>query len=131
MPKGIGDQFQAQTKYQRGELGGGGPDGATKPDTYKRYSLAPRVALSTPKSTVGVDLWQVLSARRSVRRFGDVPLTEAGLSQLLWAAQGVTYEGEGYALRTAPSAGALYPVETYLAVHAVEGIDLGDRKSVV
>jgi len=125
VPKGIGDQFQAQTKYQRGELGGGGPDGATKPDTYKRYSLAPRVALSTPKSTVGVDLWQVLSARRSVRRFGDVPLTEAGLSQLLWAAQGVTYEGEGYALRTAPSAGALYPVETYLAVHAVEGIDPG------
>jgi SagB-type dehydrogenase family enzyme len=47
------------------------------------------------------------------------------LSQLLWAAQGVTKRIRGYEFRTAPSAGALYPVETYLAVHSVEGLDPG------
>jgi SagB-type dehydrogenase family enzyme len=70
-------------------------------------------------------LWEVLRQRRSVRRFLDEPLREGELSLLLWAAQGVTQSGRGLSLRTAPSAGALYPVETYLVIHAVEGIDSG------
>jgi SagB-type dehydrogenase family enzyme len=70
-------------------------------------------------------LWDVLQRRRSERRFQDVPLKESELSQLLWAAQGITREGRGVDFRTAPSAGALYPVETYVVVHNVEGIDAG------
>jgi len=47
------------------------------------------------------------------------------LSQMLWAAQGITRVIRDFGLRTAPSAGALYPVETYLVVHSVEGIEPG------
>jgi len=49
----------------------------------------------------------------------------AELSQLLWAAQGVTGEHEGCRFRAAPSAGALYPVETYLCVNNVQSVELG------
>ena len=57
-------------------------------------------------------LEETLAVRRSVREFTVEPLTLAEISQLLWAAQGVT-DVEG--LRTAPSAGALYPLELYVA----------------
>lgn len=57
-------------------------------------------------------LEEALVRRRSVREFRDTPLTTAELGQLLWAAQGITNE-RGF--RTAPSAGALYPLETYVA----------------
>lgn len=70
-------------------------------------------------------MWDVLRKRRSMRRFQDVPLPEAELSQLLWAAQGITATLTDWGLRTAPSAGALYPVETYVVVHAVETIEPG------
>jgi SagB-type dehydrogenase family enzyme len=59
-----------------------------------------------------LSLEETLAARRSVREFRDAPLTSAQIAQLLWAAQGITH-GDGR--RTAPSAGALYPLELYLA----------------
>jgi SagB-type dehydrogenase family enzyme len=122
---GIGDTFQQETKYQRGHLPGGGLDWANKPATYKRYPSAPRIPLSPPQTEGGAPVWDVFRERRSVRRFGNEPLQEAELSQLLWAAQGITRVNRGSGFRTAPSAGALYPVETYLVVHAVEGIEPG------
>jgi SagB-type dehydrogenase family enzyme len=125
MTEGIGDQFQSETCYRRGEIPQGGLDWATKPDTYKHYPLARRVPLSTPETQGGPPLWQALSARRSQRRFQPVAIPESHLSQLLWAAQGVTLQTEGYSFRTAPSAGALYPVETYVVVNAVAGVEAG------
>jgi SagB-type dehydrogenase family enzyme len=59
----------------------------------------------------GTSLEETLARRRSVREFDDTPLTAAELGQLLWAAQGLTSER---GLRTAPSAGALYPLELYV-----------------
>jgi SagB-type dehydrogenase family enzyme len=56
-------------------------------------------------------LEEALARRRSVRDFDDTPLTAVELGQLLWAAQGLTNE-RGF--RTAPSAGALYPLELYV-----------------
>jgi SagB-type dehydrogenase family enzyme len=58
-----------------------------------------------------MSLEEALARRRSVREFTREALTERELSQLLWAAQGITH-AEG--LRTAPSAGALYPLELYV-----------------
>ena len=67
-------------------------------------------------------LESVLKKRRSVREFSGEPLTHAELSQLLWAAQGVT-DPDG--LRTVPSAGALYPLEVYIAVGDVSDLPAG------
>jgi len=122
---GIGDSFQQETKYRRDHLPGGKLEWAAKPETYKRYPSTPKIPLSLPQTGDGVPLWNVLNRRRSERHYQDTSLQEAQLSQLLWAAQGITQESRGYGFRTAPSAGALYPVETYLAIHAVEGIAPG------
>ncbi len=122
---GVGDRFQQRTKYERGEIRGGRLDWASKPPTYKRYPEVPTIALGKPVTEGGAPLWELLQQRRSERRFRDAPLSASELSQLLWAAQGITREGRGVGFRTAPSAGALYPVETYLVIHDVEGIDAG------
>jgi SagB-type dehydrogenase family enzyme len=98
---------------------------ASKPSTYKRYPEAPKIALSEPVMEDGAPLWEVLRRRRSERRFTGAPLKASGLSQLLWASQGITLKGHHVDFRTAPSAGALYPVETYLVIHDVEPIDPG------
>jgi SagB-type dehydrogenase family enzyme len=68
------------------------------------------IQLPRPARSGVVSLEEALSQRRSTREFAPGPLTERQLSQLLWAMQGVTGD-EG--LRTAPSAGALYPLEIY------------------
>jgi SagB-type dehydrogenase family enzyme len=60
-----------------------------------------------------------------MRQFQERPLNRDELAALLWATQGVTLATSGYLLRTAPSAGALYPVETYLAVHRVQDLEAG------
>ncbi len=67
-------------------------------------------------------LEELLSRRRSVREYTTSPVTVAKLSRLLWAAQGITDE---QGLRTAPSAGALYPLELYCAAGNVEGLNPG------
>jgi SagB-type dehydrogenase family enzyme len=66
-----------------------------------------------------------LAKRRSVRRYSGEPLTLAEISQLLWAAQGITHF-RGF--RTAPSAGALYPLEVYIVVGKVTALGEGIYK---
>ncbi len=63
--------------------------------------------------------------RRSVREYADLPLSLEEVSQLLWAAQGITSDWGG---RTAPSAGALYPLEVYLVVGSVDNLGVGVYK---
>jgi SagB-type dehydrogenase family enzyme len=70
---------------------------------------------------------KALRERRSVRDFSKQPLHLADVSQLLWSAQGITGAG---GLRTAPSAGALYPLEIYLVAGNVEGLPGGVYKYV-
>jgi SagB-type dehydrogenase family enzyme len=123
--EGIGDRFQREMKYQRGRLPAWHLDWARKPETYKRYPAAPSVQLDTPQIDNGAPLWSVLERRRSVRHFKAEPMTKSDLSQLLWAAQGITKVVHGAGFRTAPSAGALYPVETYLVVNSVTEIESG------
>jgi len=68
--------------------------------------------LPAPELKGGMSLKEALAVRRSVREFRREPITDRELSQLLWAAQGIT-SSEG--LRTTPSAGALYPLEVWVA----------------
>ena len=71
------------------------------------------IQLPRPARSGVVSLEEALSQRRSTREFASGPLSERQLSQLLWAAQGAT-SSDGY--RTAPSAGALYPLEIYVVL---------------
>ena len=125
MKKGIGELFQEETKYVRDRLPGGYLDWSNKPETYKRYPDSPRIPLPPPETEGGMPLWKILSRRRSVRDFDSRPITDQQLSQLLWASQGITAEQLGYKFRTVPSAGALYPVETYLIANNVQEIPQG------
>jgi SagB-type dehydrogenase family enzyme len=72
------------------------------------------------ESTTSVE--QALLKRRSVREFRDAPLALDDLGQLLWAAQGITLRS---GFRTAPSAGALYPLEVYVVAGKVEELPSG------
>jgi SagB-type dehydrogenase family enzyme len=69
-------------------------------------------ALPAPRDSGAVALETALRRRRSVREFQVRPLSQEALAQLFWAAQGITHPR---GLRTAPSAGALYPLEVYAA----------------
>jgi SagB-type dehydrogenase family enzyme len=71
------------------------------------------IRLPEPSLTGDVSLEEAIASRRSVREFTDEPLTPEEVSQLLWAAQGIT---DPRGLRTAPSAGALYPLEVFVVL---------------
>ena len=79
------------------------------------------IELPQPQSRGTVAVEEALQARRSNRTFSPDPLNLAQVSQLLWAAQGI----KSSVFRTAPSAGALYPLEVYVAVGNVEGLAAG------
>ena len=93
------------------------------------------IPLPEPRLEGPVSVEQALSQRRSIRRYSADPLRLADLGQLLWAAQGITQRMEepppGFSwewrggMRTAPSAGALYPLELYAVVGDVDGLDPG------
>lgn len=80
----------------------------------EREAAAEPLRLPSPRTTGDMPLFQALAERRSCREFDDRPLSLEQVAQLCWAAQGISDE-RGY--RTAPSAGALYPV-TLLTVTA-------------
>ncbi len=69
--------------------------------------------LPSPQPEGSLSLESALAQRRSLREFDQRELTLGEIGQILWAAQGITDYLEGR--RTAPSAGALYPLEVYLA----------------
>lgn len=88
------------------------------------------VPLSAPRKDSEVSLEEAIARRRSRRDFTNEPLTLEQLGQILWAAQGITDKKTGF--RTAPSAGALYPLEIYVVVkeegeglEGVEGLEGG------
>ena len=83
------------------------------------------VTLPQPRRQSGTSVEQALVGRRSIRSYTDEPLTLAEVSQLLWSAQGITDER---GLRTAPSAGALYPLELYIVVGDVTDLAAGIYK---
>lgn len=80
------------------------------------------IRLPAPHTTGTVAVEAALFQRRSIREFTTASLTVQQLSQLLWSAQGVTHP-RGF--RTAPSAGATYPLELYAVVGNVEGVPSG------
>ena len=88
-----------------GEGDGGGGDMTAKEGK--------RIELPVVTGYGGFPLDQALGTRRSVREYTDDKLDIVVISKLLWSAQGMTEKK--YGLRTAPSAGATYPLEVYVA----------------
>jgi len=81
-----------------------------------------RIELPEPRYDGDVSLEESLVRRRSVRDYSGESLALDEISQLLWAAQGITTDWGG---RTAPSAGALYPLEVYVIVGDVQDLAAG------
>jgi nitroreductase len=80
------------------------------------------IKLPEPRTDSGISEEKALEERRSIRSFGKEGLTLDEVSQLLWAAQGVT-DDKGH--RTAPSAMARYPLQVYLLAGNVTGLPSG------
>ncbi len=119
----LGFTFLEGTKLSRRDLFRAREE--ISPTSYfKTYPRARRIPLPRPLLP-SADLFQTLLRRRSQRNYSRRPLKLEELNLLLWAVQGVTARAGRYLLRTAPSAGALYPLETYLSVHRVEDLPPG------
>lgn len=84
---------------------------------------AESIRLPAPRLTSDVSVEKALLERRTVRTYKDEPLTLGEVSQVLWAAQGITEPQRG--LRTAPSARAQYFIEVYLAAGKVADLPMG------
>jgi SagB-type dehydrogenase family enzyme len=94
--------------------------------------------LCKPKTTGFVSVEEAISKRRSIRTFKKIVLSEANISQILWAAQGITDSNMKF--RSAPSAGATYPLDTYLFTsegvylylpeeHAIKKLSVEDKRA--
>jgi SagB-type dehydrogenase family enzyme len=119
-----GQAYLRDTRHDRSHLVGGHMDWASQPDWFKTYPGAPRIRLPD----LALDdsgLFDALARRRSVRAYGPEPLALGELGALLWAGAGITARRDGFAFRTAPSAGGLYPVEHYVVANDVEGLEQG------
>ncbi len=79
------------------------------------------ITLPQPEKTGRMSVEEALQGRRSIREYQKQPITLSDISQLLWAAQGVSGSGR----RTAPSAGALYPLEAHVVIGNVTGLSAG------
>ena len=125
MSNTVGDDFQNQTKYVRNKFLGGRLNWADKPSIYKSYPLSKAIQLPSQAQETKTHLSEILHKRKSIREFSSKPMSLTDLVFLLWASTGVQRVEQDYEFRTAPSAGALYPTETYLAVNNVEALDNG------
>ena len=81
------------------------------------------IQLPSPEFKSSTSLEEAILTRRSIRDYTKEPLSTKEVSQILWSAQGITDEASG--LRSAPSAGATFPLEVYLAVSNVKDLNAG------
>ena len=124
LSESIGDDFQKITKYHRGQTWH--PlDWSKEPNIYKTYPDNKQIKLPTRFPQSPVSLIEALKKRSSLRHYSGKPLTLGELAFLLWASTGIRQNQEVREFRVAPSAGALYPIETYLIITKVEGLTAG------
>ncbi len=125
--EGIGAAFQEETRYDPDGLAGHFLDWSNQPAPFKNYGDdVERISLPRPEAAGDPNIWKALQKRRSRRnyRVGD-SMSVGTVSTLLWATQGATAKWGDVVFRTAPSAGGLFPIETYLYARAVDELDEG------
>ena len=123
--EGLAFRYVQETKYYRERSPRDDLGSIPSPERFKTYSDAERVRLPQPDFSEPADLWQCLAKRRSERDTTLDSLSIDELAKLMWAAQGVTARAGMHLLRTAPSAGALYPFENYIYIDRVEDVPQG------
>ena len=96
-----------------------------QPDTYKSYPDNPKIEFPKQNNIKTETLNHAILNRRSIRDFSKKPLSKEQLSYLIWASTGIRRKERGFEYRTAPSAGALYPIETYVVINNVKNIVQG------
>src|SRR3989339_1399293 len=120
-----GERFHHDTSLTwRGVIGDVFRSKPKKPPQYKNYPDSKIIKLPKPAYR-GITLEESIEKRRSIRNYSSKPLTMSQLSQLLFSAQGITGKLYDQSLRTAPSAGALYPLEVYVIANDVEDLPRG------
>ncbi|KTD18273.1 SagB/ThcOx family dehydrogenase [Legionella jordanis] len=93
-----------------------------EPGMNVKTPSANEIKLANPAYTSNISIEEALNQRRSIREFKNKSVNLQQIAQLLWASQGITSK-EGF--RTAPSAGALYPLEIYLVSGNIEKLPAG------
>lgn len=122
----YGDKFQQKSKYFRGKLPRHYLDWTSKPKTYKLFPNATeKIKLPKPDFNEKISFWKVIRNRHSSRKFKDKPLNLMEMSLVLYGMSGLTRIFPQYAFRTNPSAGGLYPIETYPVVNNVDSLKQG------
>jgi len=81
------------------------------------------IELPEPQRSGDVSIEETMQQRRSVREYAATPLTLGEIGQLAWSAQGITDPAQGF--RTAPSAGATFPMEIYFLISDMEDLNDG------
>lgn len=118
-------QYMQETRLQRKHIRTYKKPEITPAPPFKTYPQAPRTPLPRDWQLQEARITPLLQHRRSIRKFSKQSLSLLSLSNMLWASQGITAAAGNFLFRTAPSAGALYPIETYLSVQRVEGLQSG------
>jgi SagB-type dehydrogenase family enzyme len=95
------------------------------PALYKEYPGATRHPLPPATLDGGLSTSRAIEARRSIRAYADTSMTAEELSRVLFLTSGLSADSYGNARRTAPSSGALYPIEIYAVIHRVAGLEPG------
>ena len=122
----YGDNFQQKSKYQRNNLPQHYLDWEHKPNEYKTYPEAIKsIKLPDPQFDNEINFWEVIRNRRSIRNFKSESLSLMDLSLLLFGMMGITRNFPQFAFRTTPSAGGLFPIETYAVINNILNIDQG------
>jgi len=124
MSSTIGDDFQKQTKYHRGQQWTP-VNWYKKPELHKTYPSKNKISLSRNFPNRTISFADLLRKRKSTRAYSPLPLSKSDLSFLLWASTGIRRKQHGCEFRTAPSAGPLYPIETYIVTNNIEGLEKG------
>ena len=103
---------------------------APKEASYQTIITGQSIALPKSKTSSFMSLEEAIAKRRSIRDYTPEPLSLEEVSQLLWAAQGITEAASGK--RAAPSAGMTYPLEVYLTVgeRGVKDLPVGVYKYI-
>ncbi len=118
----VGLFYHRQSSLGLRDLLGDVVNWGRRPAPYRRVGQGEPVALPDVGDLPEMSVAQALEQRRSLRTYADRAMTGQELAAVIRAATGIT-SPQGF--RTAPSAGALFPIETYVAVQRVAGIDPG------